>query len=124
MAKKVLIIEDSADIGESLKRLIELEGYDAVIARTGVEGTQKALDEKPDLILLDLSLPDMGGLEVARQIRMSFNRSELPIVCVSSYAEGRRDQIVAAGCNDVMSKTSFINSFEATLRKYLERNGS
>ena len=122
MAKKVLIIEDSADIGESLQRLIEMKGYDAVVAHTGVEGTEKALEEKPDLILLDLSLPDMDGLEVTRQIRLSFDQFEVPIVCVSSYAEGRKDEIVAAGCNDVMSKTSFINSFEATLRKYLERN--
>ena len=120
MAKKVLIIEDSWDISESLKLLIQMEGYEVVVAHSGSEGCQKAQDERPDLILMDLSLPDVSGIEVTREIRSTQEISETPIVCVSSYAEGREAQVLAAGCNEVLSKTSFMSRFETTLKKYLD----
>jgi CheY-like chemotaxis protein len=120
MAKKVLIIEDSWDIGESLKLLIQMEGYEVVVANSGFDGCQKAQNEKPDLILMDLSLPDLDGIGVTRRIRSSPETSDIPIVCVSSYAEGREAEVLAAGCNEVLSKTSFMSLFEPTLKKYLE----
>ena len=69
MRKKVLIIEDSLDIGESLKLLIEYEGYEAVVARGAVEGFDKACEECPDLILMDLALPDGNGIKLTRDLR-------------------------------------------------------
>ena len=120
MAKKVLIIEDSLDISESLKLLIEMEGYEAIVANSGSEGCRMAQDEKPDLILMDLSLPDRSGIEVTREVRSSPETFDTPIVCVSSFAEGREEQVLAAGCNEVLSKTSFMSSFQPTLKKYLD----
>jgi DNA-binding response OmpR family regulator len=120
MAKKVLIIEDSADISGSLKLLIEMEGYDAVIANSGLEGWRKAIDEKPDLILMDLSLPDLNGVDLTRQIRSHPGISEVPILCVSSYTRGREVELLEVGCSEVFSKTSFMISFGSILTKYLE----
>lgn len=120
MYKKVLIVEDSADIGDSLKILIEMEGYEAVVATSGLDSLQKASEEHPHLILIDLSLPDMDGVELTRRLRSDPNFSEIPILCVSSYVRDRRAEILAAGCNDVFSKTSFMVSFGSTLEKYLK----
>ncbi len=120
MPKKVLIVEDSADISQSLKFLIEREGYEAVIANSGFEGCRMAMEEDPDLILMDLSLPDLNGIDVTREIRSHVETSDVPIVCVSSYADGYEAQILEAGCNEVLSKTAFMSSFSPTLEKYLD----
>jgi len=119
MAKKVLIVEDTEDIAEALKILIEMQGYDAVVARDGFEGCRMALEELPDLILMDLALPGMDGLEATREIRATPEGSDTPIVVVSSYAAGARETLLEAGCNEVLTKSSFISSFGPTLTKYL-----
>lgn len=107
------------DIGGSLKRLIEMEGYEAVVAVSGFEGLDMAQDENPDLILMDLSLPDMSGIDLTRQIRSLPEGAEIPILCVSSYTRGVEEEVLEAGCNEIFSKTSFITSFAPTLKKYL-----
>lgn len=120
MPKKVLIVEDSFDIGDSLKLLIEHEGYDAVVARSGSEGFEKALDEGPDLILMDVNLPDINGIDLTRKLRAQPQISETPILCVSSYTFKIEDEVLSAGCNEVFSKSSFMTSFAPTLKKYLD----
>ena len=119
MPKKVLIIEDSLDIGESLKLLIEYEGYEAVVARGAFEGFDKACEEAPDLILVDLALPDVSGIHLTRDLRAQPQTSEIPILCVSSYTGGIEAEVLNAGCNEVFSKTSFMTDFAPTLKKYL-----
>ncbi len=119
MYKKVLIIEDTEDIAEALKILIEMQGYTAVVARDGFEGCRMALEELPDLILMDLALPGMDGLEATREIRATPQGANTPIVCVSSYAAGAKEQLLEAGCNEVLTKSSFISSFGPTLARYL-----
>ena len=120
MPKKVLIIEDTFDIGDSLKLLIEHEGYEAVVARSGYEGFEKAAEEDPDLILMDVHLPDINGIDLTRKLRAQPHTSEVPILCVSSYTYNIEDEVLSAGCNEVFSKSSFMTSFAATLKKYLE----
>jgi two-component system, cell cycle response regulator DivK len=120
LPKKVLIIEDSVDIGDSLKQLIEFEGYIASVARLGYEGFIMALEEGPDLILMDVDLPDINGIDLTRRLRSEPQTSETPILCVSSYTFQMVEEVLSAGCNEVFSKTSFMTSFAPTLRKYLE----
>ena len=119
MPKKVLIIEDSVDIGDSLKMLIEIEGYEAIVARRGFEGFDMALKEVPDLILMDVDLPDVNGIDLTRSLRAERQTSEVPILCVSSYTFAMEDEVLSAGCNEVFTKSSFITSFGPTLKKYL-----
>ena len=120
MPKKVLIIEDSVDIGESLKQLIEYEGYEAVLANGGLEGSAKAREEAPDLILMDIALPDISGIDLTRDLRSHPQTADIPILCVSSYTHALDDEVLNAGFNEVFSKTSFMTSFAPTLKKYLE----
>ncbi len=119
MAKKVLIIEDTADIADALKILIEMQGYNAVIAGDGQEGCRMALEELPDLVLMDISMPEMDGLEATREIRSQPANAKTPIVCVSSYTRGHESELIEAGSNEIMSKSSFIGALVPTLQKYL-----
>jgi|SRR5687768_6283765 len=121
MSKKVLIIEDTVDIADALKILVEMQGYEAVVANDGLEGCDRARDERPDLILMDLALPGMDGLEATRMIRSRPEGAQTPILCVSSYAGGHEEELLVAGCNEVLSKSSFIAAFVHTLNKYLAK---
>lgn len=119
MAKKVLIIEDTVDIRESLTLLIRMQGHEVVAAGDGFEGCRKAAEENPDLILMDLALPGMDGIDATREIRSRPETSSTPILGVSAYSDRFGAEALAAGCDEVMSKTAFINDFAPTLRRYL-----
>lgn len=119
MPKKILIVEDTEDIANALKILIEMQGYEAVIAQDGLEGCELARTAEPDLILMDLAMPGMDGLEATREIRSLPKGRETPIVVVSSYAHGLENDLLEAGCSEVLSKSSFIAAFVPTLKKYL-----
>ena len=97
MRKKVLIIEDSGDISAALKILIELEGYTAEVALTGSEGLEKAVSGRPDLILMDIRLPDTDGIRLTKELRALAETAATPILCVSSYADGLRAEVREAG---------------------------
>src|SRR5215203_4061708 len=119
MPKKILIIEDSQDIGKALSLLLLDEGYDVSVATNGAEGREKAVSERPDLILMDLALPDISGLDLTRELRAWPEAKDIPILCVSSHTRGIESVVRAAGCNEVFSKSTFIQSYRDTLRKYL-----
>ena len=119
MPKKVLIIEDSEPVGDALQLLIGFEGYDVAVARTAAEGHEKAVSEQPDLILMDIALPDYDGAELTRRLRRLDETARIPILCVSSYTGGRVDEIREAGCDEVFSKTKFMIDFRDTIRKYI-----
>ena len=119
MPKSVLIVEDSPDAGNALRLLIEFEGYQAVIAETAAAGRSMARAMGPDLILLDLALPDEDGLEVARELRSCSVTAGTPILVVSSHTHGIESAVLAAGCTEVFNKSEFIYSFRDTIKKYL-----
>lgn len=119
MAKKVLIIEDSADIGKAIKMLIEIEGYEAVLADRAFAGRDLASTMRPDLIIVDIRLPDEDGLMLTRELRAAPETANTPILAVSSYIQGLYDDALAAGCNEAFSKSTFIDKYQDTLHKYL-----
>ena len=119
MPKKILIIEDSGDIGMALKLLVEFEGYEAVVAGSAAAGRELALEERADLIIMDIRLPDEDGIGLTRSLRSIPETKDTPIVCVSSYTTGLEAEALIAGCNEVFSKATFMESFNRTLTKYL-----
>ena len=88
MPKKILIVKDCSDISGPLKLLIGKEGYEAVVANSGADGRDKALSEKPDLILMDLALPDVSGLALTQELRALPATLDVPILCGPSRTEG------------------------------------
>jgi two-component system cell cycle response regulator DivK len=101
----ILIIEDYSDTRELLSVLLRRNGYNVIEAEDGVEGLLKAGWVYPDLILMDLSLPEMDGVEVARRIHSQSKLSQIPIFVLSAYlTEAVKADVRSAGCVEAFSK--------------------
>jgi CheY-like chemotaxis protein len=88
-----------------LRRRLAKHGYEMIVAEDGQKGIETALREKPDLILMDLSLPVLTGWEAAQQLKQSPQTQDIPIIALSAHAlEGERDKAMAAGCDEFESK--------------------
>ena len=102
---RILIIEDERDLTQVLTYNLQREGYDTIVAHDGQEGLRKAQTLLPDLILLDLMLPTMSGVDVCRELRAGERTRDIPIIILSARAE-ETDQIVgfSLGCDDYVTK--------------------
>ncbi len=88
-----------------LRRRLARHGYEMIVAEDGAKGVEAAAREKPDLILMDLSLPVLSGWEAARQLKQSPETAAIPIIALSAHAlEGERDRALVAGCDDFETK--------------------
>jgi two-component system cell cycle response regulator DivK len=118
--KKILIIEDNEKNLYLLRFLIEKLGHRVVAAQDGGTGVLMALQEKPDIILMDIQLPVMDGYEATRRIRQSDELKDVPIIAITSYAMvGDREKTLAAGCTDYIEKPIQPEMFIQKLQKYL-----
>lgn len=104
MSKKVLIAEDYTDARRVMRLLLETYGFDVIEAADGFEAVEKALAEHPDLILMDIGMPILDGLEATRAIRSHEEMAETPIVAVSAYGDYYREKAERAGCTEVLQK--------------------
>ena len=104
-AKKVLVIEDNEQNMYLMQFLLEKQGFEVVAASDGFQGAAAAAREKPDIILLDIQLPEMDGYEVARKLRSNADLAETPIIAVTSHAMvGDRAKCISAGATDYVEK--------------------
>lgn len=118
--KRILVVEDNEYNLYLIRFILEKNGYQVIEAREGIQGTELAISEKPDLILLDIQLPDINGLEVARQMRASEIDHEIPIIALTSYAmAGDREKALAAGCTGYIEKPINPDTFMAEVEKFL-----
>jgi two-component system cell cycle response regulator DivK len=102
---KILLVEDNEMNRDMLSRRLERRGYQIVIAVDGAEGVAMARSEKPDLILLDMSLPVLDGWEAARQLKGADGTKGIPIIALTAHAmAGDREKALEAGCNDYDTK--------------------
>jgi two-component system, cell cycle response regulator DivK len=102
--KKILIVEDVDLNLDLLVQLLE-DDFQLVAARDGAEGVAKAASERPDLILMDMSLPTMDGWEATRQIKASDVTGKIPVIGLSAHAmDGDSEKALAAGCDDYLTK--------------------
>jgi CheY-like chemotaxis protein len=102
---KILLIEDNEMNRDMLSRRLQRKGYEVVIAVDGGEGVAKARVEKPDLILMDMSLPVLDGWDATRQIRAGDDTRATPIIALTAHAmAGDREKALEAGCDDYDTK--------------------
>lgn len=102
---RILLVEDNEMNRDVLSRLLKRRGYEVVFAEDGGTAVRMALSEKPDLILMDISLPVMDGYEATRQIRADEAGRALPIIALTAHAmTSDRDHAMAAGCSDFETK--------------------
>lgn len=103
--KTALVIEDNDNNLELITFILHAAGYATRSAMTGLDGVAGALSERPDFILLDIQLPDIDGLEVARRIRAAEDWPPIPMIAITSFAmAGDRERVLAAGCNGYIEK--------------------
>ena len=102
---RILVVEDNEAIRGALARRLQGRGYDVVVAPDGRRGVAMAQAEAPDLILMDLNMPDLDGWEAARQIKAEPRTSGIPIIAMTAYAmSGDEEKALEAGCDDYHSK--------------------
>ncbi len=102
---KILLVEDNEMNRDMLSRRLARKGYDVVLAVDGREGIDKAVQENPDLIVLDMSLPVIDGWEAARLLKASAETRAIPIIALTAHAmSGDREAALAAGCDDYDTK--------------------
>jgi CheY-like chemotaxis protein len=102
---KILYVEDNEDNVYMLRRRLERAGFAVVIASDGTQGIAMATSEQPDLILMDLSLPDVDGWEVTRRIKADPATRHIPVIAITANAmTGDKDKALAAGCDDFDTK--------------------
>ena len=120
MKEKILIIEDQEDLVKGLILNLADEGYEVDYALDGKEGLAKALKEKPDLILLDIMLPGMNGLEICKELRQ--NKMDIPIVMLTAKGD-EIDKVIGLeiGADDYISKPFSIRELLARVKAHLRR---
>ena len=120
MPLTILVIEDNEQNMYLMTYLLEKNGFDVIQAREAEQGIVLAADKKPDLILLDIQLPDMDGYTVASKLRADPVSAGIPIIAVTSYAmPGDREKSLAAGCNAHIEKPIDPDAFLDQISGYL-----
>ena len=103
--KKAIIVEDHPDLMEILSLQLETLGFSVISANNGMEGVEKAITEKPDLILMDIMMPGMDGREATRRIRSNPETKDIPILAATVlFKESDLRSCIEAGCNDYIVK--------------------
>ena len=121
-SKKILIVEDERDILQLVKLYLEKEGFRTLSASTGTEGLRQAKQEKPDLVILDLMLPEIDGLEICKRLRSAPETAMLPIIMLTAKAE-ESDSIIGLelGADDYVTKPFSPKTLVARIKALFRR---
>ena len=118
---RILIVEDNDDNLNLMTFILKSHKHEVIAEKTGVKGVETAIREKPDLILMDIQLPDINGLEATRRIRNSEADGDIPIIAVTSYAMvGDQEKTLEAGCNDYIEKPIDPEKIMEQINKHLK----
>ena len=120
MKKKILVVEDNEDNLYLIKFILENNGFDVIEARSGAAAVGLAVQENPALIVMDIQLPGIDGLEATRRIRASEADGDIPIVALTAYVMASDvDKTVEAGCTGYIEKPINPDTFMSEIQKYL-----
>ncbi len=120
MPKKVLIVEDNELNMKLFSDLLEAHGYETVGTNNGLNALDLAREHAPDLILMDIQLPEVSGLEVTKWLKDDDELSSIPVIAVTAFAmKGDEERIREGGCEAYMSKPISVSVFIETIRGFL-----
>jgi two-component system cell cycle response regulator DivK len=121
--KTVLIVEDNTLNLKLFNDLLEYHGYTILTTTLGGAAVELAREHRPDLILLDIQLPDISGVEAARQLKADEETRAIPIIAVTAFAmSGDREKILATGCDDYLAKPFNVQEFLRMVERYTSGN--
>lgn len=123
---RILVIEDNVENRESLSRRLERRGFEVLVAVDGKTGVEMAKAEKPDLILMDMNMPEVDGWEATRQIKAQPESSHVPVIALTAHAmAGDRARALEAGCAEYHTKPiefpKLLSQIEALLQSAITR---
>ncbi|MBM3151550.1 MAG: response regulator [Chloroflexi bacterium] len=120
-ACRILLVEDNPDNFELIRFLLEREGYQVLEARDGSQGLRMARSERPDLVLMDLSLPQVDGWSAATQLKADPQTAGIPLVAITAHTlPGDRKRALESGFDGYISKPINVTSLNETVKKALE----
>ncbi|MBB4799396.1 two-component system cell cycle response regulator DivK [Brevundimonas bullata] len=120
MSKKVLIVEDNELNMKLFHDLLDSQGYETLQTREGLQALAIARQHRPDLILMDIQLPEISGLEVTKWLKDDEELNHIPVIAVTAFAmKGDEERIRQGGCEAYISKPISVVSFLETIRKHL-----
>ncbi|HAG50216.1 MAG: hypothetical protein A2X87_00010 [Deltaproteobacteria bacterium GWC2_42_51] len=123
--KKILIVEDNEQNMELFRDLLESHGYVVIEATEGETAINKISQEMPDLILMDIQLPKIDGVEITRRVRENPSLNNIKIIAITAHAmKGDRETFLESGFNDYVSKPIDINSLLQTIAQHLKETES
>lgn len=121
MAKKILIVEDNDLNMKLFNDLLQAHGYETVQTVDGRDALKLARDHSPDLILMDIQLPEISGLEVTKMLKADDELKGIPVIAVTAFAmKGDEEKIREGGCEGYIAKPISVPHFLETVRKFLE----
>ncbi len=123
---RLLLVEDNEFNRDALARHLSRRGFEVIAARDGVEGLEAAARERPDLILMDMGLPDLDGQDATRLLRQDQATAGIPVIALTAHAmTADRDEALAAGCDDFETKpvdvARLVGKIQALLQSRAER---
>jgi two-component system cell cycle response regulator DivK len=119
--EKVLLVDDTRLNRELAKDILDLQGYTIIEASNGREALDHARHDNPDIILLDIELPDMSGLEVVKVLKDDPRTEAIPVVAFTAHIEpGDQEEIIASGCAGYISKPFDVASFPQKIAEFLK----
>ncbi len=119
-AKTVLVVEDNELNMKLFHDLLEAHGYNILQTKDGMEALRMAREHKPDLILMDIQLPEVSGLEVTKWIKEDEDLKSIPVIAVTAFAmKGDEEKIRNGGCEAYIAKPISVTDFLDTVRKFL-----
>ena len=120
MTYVILVVEDNERNLKLLRDVLEYAGYDVRVARTAEDGITLAVSEPPDLVLMDLQLPGIDGIEALRRLRESPRTADIPVVAVTAQAMKQdRERALDAGFNGYLEKPISVRAFPDQVRRFL-----
>jgi len=106
---KILLIDDDPDFVEATKVVLESRPYEIITALGGEEGLKKAREEKPDLVLLDVIMPDIDGFQVCQQLKKDLQLSQIPVIMITSFSEKYRETSIGVSQGLSLEAEDFVD---------------
>jgi CheY-like chemotaxis protein len=118
--RKALIVDDHPDLLDALARQLKRLGFAVISADNGMRGVEKAITEKPDLILMDIMMPGMDGREATRRIRFNSETKDIPVLAITVlHRESDLRSCIEAGCDDYLIKPFTFEKLQGKIQDYI-----
>ena len=121
MPKRVMVVEDNELNMKLFNDLLEANGYEVIQTRDGLSALELARKHKPDLILMDIQLPEISGLEITKMLKSDAELKSIPVIAVTAFAmKGDEEKIREGGCEGYIAKPISVANFLQTVARFLE----